>query len=134
MVAAEVLDDAKREQLARQRAERKALAEKIFSEIVSNLVESVQAREVKAVATEVYRYCYESSCLLLFTLCILWVDNSKWVIQCAQGIIDSTGTVTFAKEPKLAKLLRELKFTPVSYNKKVRWFFSHVCKGEFAVF
>ena len=81
MVAAEVLDDAKREQLARQRAERKALAEKIFSEIVSNLVESVQAREVKAVATEVYRYCYESSCLLLFTLFLLWVDNSKCVIQ-----------------------------------------------------
>ena len=27
----------------------------------------------------------------------------------AQGITDPTGTVTFAKEPKLAKLLLELK-------------------------
>ena len=33
-----------------------------------------------------------------------------------QGIIVSTGTETFAKEPKFVKLLRELKLTPVSYN------------------
>ena len=31
-----------------------------------------------------------------------------------QGIIDSTGTETFEKEPKLEKLLRELKSKPVS--------------------
>ena len=41
---------------------------------------------------------------------------------------------TFAKEPKLAKLLRELKPTLVSYNKIVHWFFSYVCNGKFAVF
>ena len=36
----------------------------------------------------------------------------------SQGIINCKGTETFAKEPKLTKLLRELKPTPVSYNKK----------------
>ena len=41
---------------------------------------------------------------------------------------------TFAKEPKLAKLLRELKSTPAMYNKKVHRLFSHVCNGKFAVF
>ena len=35
-----------------------------------------------------------------------------------QGIINCKGTETFAKEPNLAKLLRELKQTPVSYNEK----------------
>ena len=35
-----------------------------------------------------------------------------------QGIIDCKRTETFAKEPTLAKLLRELKPTLVSYNKK----------------
>ena len=50
------------------------------------------------------------------------------------GIIDPTETEYFAKEPKLAKLLRELKSTPVLYNKKARWFFSHVCNEKFAVF
>ena len=35
-----------------------------------------------------------------------------------QGIIDPTGTETFAKEPKLAKLLRGLKSTAVLNNKK----------------
>ena len=43
-----------------------------------------------------------------------------------QGIIDSTGTETFAKEPKLAKLLRELKLTPYLRNNKVHWFFSRM--------
>ena len=33
-----------------------------------------------------------------------------------QGIIDPTRTETFAKEPKLAKLLEELKPTPESRN------------------
>ena len=51
-----------------------------------------------------------------------------------QGIINPTGMETFAKEPKLTKLLRELKSTPLLYNKKVHWFFSHVCNGNFAVF
>ena len=32
--------------------------------------------------------------------------------------MDPTGTEIFAKEPKLAKLLRELKLTPVLNNKK----------------
>ena len=45
-----------------------------------------------------------------------------------QGIINQTGTETFAKELKLAKLLL------VMYNKKVQWFLSHVCIGKFAVF
>ena len=40
-----------------------------------------------------------------------------------QGIIDPTGTETFAKEPKLATILRKLKLTPVSHDKKARWFF-----------
>ena len=35
-----------------------------------------------------------------------------------QGIIDYTGMETFAKEPKLAKLLRELKSMPVRWYKK----------------
>ena len=39
-----------------------------------------------------------------------------------QGIINCAGTETFAKEPKLAKLLRELKPTPVLHNKKVHCF------------
>ena len=46
-------------------------------------------------------------------------------------IIDATES--FCKGTKLAKLLRELKSTPVSYNKKICWFFSHVCNGKFAV-
>ena len=41
---------------------------------------------------------------------------------------------TFAKEPKLAKLFQELKLTPVSNDKKVHWFFSHVCNRKFAAF
>ena len=44
-----------------------------------------------------------------------------------------TGTKTFAKEPRFAKLLRGLKSTPVSYKKKVHWFFTHVCNCKFAV-
>ena len=35
-----------------------------------------------------------------------------------QGVIVITGTETFAKEPKLEKLLRRLKSTPVLNNKK----------------
>ena len=35
-----------------------------------------------------------------------------------QGIIDSTGTETFAKEPKLVKLFQELQSTPVRCNNK----------------
>ena len=41
---------------------------------------------------------------------------------------------TFAKEPKLAKLFRELKPTLVSNKKKVHWFSPHGCNGKFAVF
>ena len=51
-----------------------------------------------------------------------------------QRIIVSTGTETFVMKPELAKLLRVLKLTPVSYNKTFRWFFSHVCNEDFAVF
>ena len=40
--------------------------------------------------------------------------NVKDIVWLDQGIIDS-----WAKEPKLAKLLRELKLMPVLYNKKV---------------
>ena len=40
---------------------------------------------------------------------------------------------TFAKEPKMAKLLRELKPTLVSYNKKGSLVFV-VCNGKFVVF
>ena len=36
-----------------------------------------------------------------------------------QGIIVSTGTETFAKEPKLAKLFRKRKSTPVQFHKKM---------------
>ena len=35
-----------------------------------------------------------------------------------QGIINCKRPKTFSKEPKLARLLRELKPTLVSYNKK----------------
>ena len=35
-----------------------------------------------------------------------------------QGIIDPTGTETFAKERKLAKSLRDLKPTPLSRNQE----------------
>ena len=57
---------------------------------------------------------------------------------------------TFAREPGLAKLLRELKFTLICtikksivgdevgalvvHQKKERWIFSHVCNGKLAVF
>ena len=51
-----------------------------------------------------------------------------------QGIIALTGMETFAKEPKFAKLLRELKSTSCHTIKRVRWFSSHVCNGKFAVF
>ena len=62
-------------------------------------------------------------------------DNSKLRLVHVQGIIDPTGTETFAKEPKmLEKFLRELKSTPVLTIKKVHWFFSHVCNGKSAVF
>ena len=75
----------------------------------------------------------------------LWYAASYWdetvmerqlsiVNLFSQGIIDWTGTETFAREPKLAKLLRELKWVPVLHNKKVHWFLSHVCNGKFAVF
>ena len=37
---------------------------------------------------------------------------------CYQGIIHATETKTFAKEPKYAKLLRELKRTPVRHYKQ----------------
>ena len=43
-----------------------------------------------------------------------------------QGIIDLTGTKTFAKEPKLAKLLRELKPASVLCNEKGDRWFSHM--------
>ena len=45
-------------------------------------------------------------------LLVRCVDNSNRLI------IDPTGMEIFAKEPKLATLLRELKPTPVSCNKK----------------
>ena len=52
-----------------------------------------------------------------------------------QGIINWTGTETFAKEPNLAKLLRGLKLTPPRCTiKKVPWFLSYVCNGKRGVF
>ena len=41
-----------------------------------------------------------------------------FITNTEQGILDPAGTETFAKEPKFAKLLRELKLTLASYNKK----------------
>ena len=35
------------------------------------------------------------------------------------GIIDDTEMETFTKEPKLAKLMRDQKSTPVRYHKKM---------------
>ena len=55
-------------------------------------------------------------------------------VLCEQGIIEWTGTETFAKEPKLARLLRVLESTPVMYNNKSYWFFPHVCNGKFSEF
>ena len=40
----------------------------------------------------------------------------------------------FCKGTKLAKSVRGLKSMPLSYNKKVRWFFPHVSNGKFAAF
>ena len=51
-----------------------------------------------------------------------------------QGIVEPTGMETFTKEPKLAKVLPELKPTPVSLYQESCWFFSHDCKDKFAVF
>ena len=48
----------------------------------------------------------------------IWVDDFKKTFALNQGIINIAGTETSAKEPKLAKILRELKLTPVLYNKK----------------
>ena len=45
-------------------------------------------------------------------------DNSYIWCNDSQGIIDCEGIETFAEEPKLAKLLRELKPTLVSHYKK----------------
>ena len=52
----------------------------------------------------------------------------------AQGIIDPTGTETFAKELMLATILRKLKPMLVSCEKKVHWFLSYVRNPKFAVF
>ena len=60
-------------------------------------------------------------------------DNSATAFWIEQGIIDLTATETIAKEPKLEKLLRELKSTPVPYNKKVHRFLSRVSNDKFAV-
>ena len=62
--------------------------------------------------------------VVVFFLHIINCIKSWWWYQ---GIDDWTGTETLAKEPRLAKSLRELKSTPVRYYKKVLWFFSHVC-------
>ena len=48
------------------------------------------------------------------------VKERNW-LDCrlnVQGIINSTGTETFSKEPKLVQLLRELNSTPVQRHKK----------------
>ena len=44
--------------------------------------------------------------------------TANYYITLKQGILDPTGTETFAKEPKLAKLLGKLKPTHMSHNKK----------------
>ena len=51
-----------------------------------------------------------------------------------QGITVSTETETFAKEPKLGNLFRELKSMPVGCHKKVHWIFSYDCKAKFSAF
>ena len=47
----------------------------------------------------------------------------------SQGIWASTGTETFAKEPKLAKLLRELKLTPMAVPSKKPSGFTHMSEN-----
>ena len=60
------------------------------------------------------------------------------LLSAVQEIIDPAGSETFGKEPELVKLLRELKSTPVSYNKKKNAGFSRMsvmanllCFGSF---
>ena len=69
----------------------------------------------------------------------IFVPVETIIPWCNQEITDSTETDTFGKEPKLAKFLRELKLTPVSYNKKKCAGFSWMsvmrnllCFGRFA--
>ena len=57
-----------------------------------------------------------------------WADNSYLVYMTGRKIINFTRMETFTKKPKLAKLLRELKSTPVSYNEKVLYLFlTYLC-------
>lgn len=56
-IAAEVLEEAKKEKNLKAEAEQKVVVEKICSELAANLVESVQAVETKSVAIQVYRWC-----------------------------------------------------------------------------
>ena len=51
-----------------------------------------------------------------------------------QGIKNCKRTETFAKEPKLAKLLRGLSRRSRRTTRKLHWFFSHVCNCKFAAF
>ena len=44
--------------------------------------------------------------------------NSRSEANSIQGVIDYTGTETFAEEPMLVKLLRKLKLMPVGCHKK----------------
>ena len=60
---------------------------------------------------------YEQVCTVFFNNKFAILLNETCECSQQQGIIDSIGTETFTKEPKLAKLLRELQLTPVSYNK-----------------
>ena len=45
-----------------------------------------------------------------------------------------TGTGTLAKDPKVGKLLRELKSILVRCIKKVHWLLFYVCNRKFAAF
>ena len=51
--------------------------------------------------------------LYMLELYKLVSEQLQSYLDMTQGIIDPTGTETFAKERKFAKLLRELQSTPV---------------------
>ena len=63
-----------------------------------------------------------------------WVNNSHYQTNTSQGIINCKETETFTKKPKLAKLLRGLKPTLVSYNEKSPLVLLRVSNGKFSAF
>ena len=80
-------------------------------------------------ATGTYVLCNQSCLLLQFDS--LRRTQLRLIMHYTQGIIDSTGTETFAKGPKLETLFRELKSTPVRCHKNIHWLLSYVCNTKF---